>query len=100
MTRAQQTDQLDKAAGLPYPVAVMIARRRMAQDGRTDGMRIAIYAILDGLSVAGARTATPAGDRTATPAGDSHNGRIAQIQTLWALERVLMQGGVKCLGTA
>ena len=93
MTRAQLAgDQLDKAAGLPYPVAVMIARRRMAQDGRTDGMRIASYAILDGLSGAGARMATPV--------SDSHNGRMAQIQTLWALERVLMQGGVECLETA
>ncbi len=26
-------DQLDKVIGLLYPVAVMIARRRMAQDG-------------------------------------------------------------------
>ena len=93
MTGAQQTgDQLDKAAGLPYPVAVMIAGRRMAQDGRTDGMRIASYAILDGLSVAGAGMVTPV--------SDSRNGRIAQIPTLWALGRVLTQGGVECLETA
>ena len=93
MTRAQLTgDQLDKAAGLPYPVAVMIARRADGASGRTDGMRIASYAILDGLSVAGAGMVTPA--------PDSHNGRIAQIPTLWALGRVLTQGGVECLETA